>query len=255
MSLRWEGTYGYGDMIGAVTNAMWRLKEFDDNELSLIWYMDRKWWPPSDCYHPDDPESTVGRIDYIIKAFKGTHKLDIEHEFYPTTGERYVNRYKSNQWWATMWDTVIEPTDDGSIVVWWPFENVDDIASDPGMSYKSPLDRETWERVLETLRASNRRIEFVNYRMPIAEVFEKISRASLCIGYEGIGQLIAKNFWKPMITYSNQKKLSHVTGGPWTLIDNKYNHRILSNIDGVIREQKPKIDHCKEIYEHRQSGN
>lgn len=254
--LKWEGTYGYGDIVGAVTNAMWRYQRTGDNELTFMWYTERPWHPPEQHYDANDPESIIERVNYIISSFKGTQELSIKHEVIEGKAHRFENRWKSNQWWATMWDTEIQPVDDGSIVVWHPFNNVDDLRKEgSGTAYKSPMSRYTWSKVTHALEMSGRRIEYVNYRMPIHEVFDKISKAHLCVGYEGIGQLISKSFWKPLITYSNQKKLSHVTGGPWSLIDNKYNENVLHDIPSVVDKQLGNIDHCRKIYETRQSRN
>jgi hypothetical protein len=255
--LTWEATFGYGDIVGSITNALWRRHIGLDSDLEYIWYTDRPFFPPEKRYHPDDPETVFERLLYIVSQFEDSQNINITHtekEFlHSDPGKRlkFINRFKQDDWWATLWKTKIAPIETDTIVIWHPLNNVDDLSKDPGTAYKSPLDFKSWEKIIWEVE-SQYKIEFIDYRMPIHEVFERISKAKMCIGYEGIGQLISKNFWKPCITYTQQPELSKITGGPWIMCDDKYNP-LIKNLDAIIEKQNTLILDAKAHYEDRQS--
>ena len=251
--LEWEATYGYGDIIGAITNAHWRNICYNDNKLKLVWYDDRSFYPPENKYHLKDPESVLYRTEEIISYFDPNKLINVSHEVKTLIGKRsrYVNRFKMNQWWTTLWQSNIQSSDQGYIAIWHPFDNIDDLSKTPGTSYKSPLNYEEWQKVIKSIN-NQFDVKYINYRMPVREAFNIVANSHACVGYEGIGQLISKNFWKPCITYTKQPKLSKITGGPWTMCDDKYKSKI-DNLQPIIDDQLKKINMCKKIYADRQS--
>lgn len=224
--LEWEATYGYGDIIGGVTHAIRH-----DRDLYFNWHKDRHFYPPNQKYHPDDPETIMERTEYIISKFKCD--IEIEHRHKDKMEYRFVNRIEETEWYGTVAPTVDEPEVTDTIAIWHPMNNVD--------RKRCPLSNENWHALLKILNRKGENLEILSYRDPIDHVFETIRKSKLCIGYEGMGQLISKNYYKPLITYSDNKALSKVTGGEWSYVSNVIDYSVLE-IDKTIELQKEKID-------------
>lgn len=267
MDLGWEGTFGYGDVAGAIANACWHahMKGSPVN-LHMFWHTDRKFYPPSNKYHPDDPESVLERVEIIKQMFIGHENVNLIHRDYTWEGEdeqyrpKFKHRWKEGQWYGTVWDTNVETSDQGYICVWHPLNNVEQVVKDPHTCYKDPLSmNNTWQELFDKLKGYD--VRYVSYRDPIQQTLDTIAGAKLCIGYEGMGQVLAKNMWKPMVTFSMLSQVSYITSGPWVQIDDKPG-RWLKDIDGLVARQHRGIKECQRRFEelknefrHRQSSN
>jgi hypothetical protein len=244
-SLYWEGTYGYGDAVGAITHAL--RNDFD--ELVYMWYDDRKYYPPTQKYHTDDAETILERVEYINKQFVG--EVNIRHDYLKGNGDpvnrvRFVNRRNAEDWKETVWKTKEQPEDHGYICAWTSTNHKDNLKESFLTSYKDPVPSEMIVAMLEKV---DREVRYIDYRMPISEVFDSIRNSSYCVGYEGIGQVIAKNYWKPMITFS-RGIVSQTTSGPWAYITERIPDSfsdINYTVETIIEIQKEVID------DHRQS--
>lgn len=230
--LEWEGTYGYGDIAGAIANAIRY-----DKDLVLNWHKDQKFFPPHQKYHENDPESVLDRTHFIIDQFDGdvlvTHNIKNKREY------RFKGREDEFKWYGTIAPTVKQPEVTDTVVVWHPLNNKDKLHMNWGTQYKDTLDSKKWSTLFSLLEDEN--VVQVSYRDPIEYVFESIRKAKLCIGYEGIGQVIAKNFWKPLITFSDFEMLSKITGGPWSHVTPRLDNSVM-DINETIEKQLELID-------------
>lgn len=265
--LVWEGTYGYGDAVSCITNALWRnhIASRSNTKVLVQWHTNRKWYPPQRKYHPDDPETIIDRWNIIKDYFIGGEQIDymmgdLEYQGNERDRPRFKHRWNVNQWWSTLWDHKFEMHDGGYICVWIPSHNVDDLTDEFGTRYKDPLSAvrvnrddpsNQWPTLISSLEKQGA-VKYIHYRMPVEEVFKTVAGASICYGYEGIGQVIAKNMWKPMVTYSDLTSVSSRTGAPWQTI----NHRVTDddvNVDWMIDLQKKMIGECRNNYKwHRE---
>lgn len=244
-SLYWEGTYGYGDATGAIAHAL--RNNFD--ELVFMWYDDRKYYPPTQKYHPDDSETILERVEFIMEQFVGNIPIRHEHRKGnndPVKRVRFINRKNAKDWKETQWKTKLQPEDHGYVCAWVSINNKDKLSESPLTAFKDPV---CGYKIKEHLSNLDREVRYIDYRMPVEQAFETIRNSSYCIGYEGIGQVIAKNYWKPMITFS-EGSVSEVNSGPWGYItkvlpENTTN--INYTFETIIEIQKDMID------EYRQS--
>lgn len=223
--IEWEATYGYGDIIGGVTHAIRH-----DRDLYFNWHKDRHFYPPDQKYHPDDPETIMERTEYIISKFKCN--IEIQHVHKEKWEYRYINRVEEDKWYGTVAPTVDEPEVTDTIAVWHPMDNVD--------LKRQVLSNDDWEAMFKLLKTKGENLVFLSYRDPIDHVFETIRKAKLCIGYEGIGQLIAKNYYKPLITFTDNNVLSKITGGCWSHVTDTVDYSIIA-IDETIKKQTKEI--------------
>lgn len=260
MILKWEGTYGYGDAINAVTNALWQSYQLDDVvNLEMQWHIDRSYYPPTQKYHPNDPETILERFDYILKSFKGHERINVSHHdrVFKYKDEKlrfkWYPRWHQGRPYSAQWDTIKDPIDNGYICLWEPSQNVDSVHRTFATSFKDPLSRDgTWDRLYKCLEGYE--VRRISYRMPIDEVFETIRGARYCVGYEGIGQLIAKNFWKPMTTfiYTNDvgyRNVAKMTSGTWA----SKTESPLVDIEDEIKRQLPIINKEKRLFNNIKS--
>ena len=125
------------------------------------------------------------------------------------------------------------PRDKGHIAVWESSKNIR-----PSPRWKDPVHPED---ILEFAGSLGKDVIPVHYRMPVSEVFEIISTSSFCIGYEGMGNVIAYNYRKPMIVFSESKIITRNTSGPWPYVTRKITPDLVDNIDRIIDEQRVKI--------------
>lgn len=220
-----EGTYGYGDIVGAVAYAL----KNKYKKICFLWFNDRKWCPPDTRYHKDDPETVLERTNYIVR--KMSYDIEILHFIKETFVRPYYSYKKKHD--KTLYSFIDDPEDYGHIALWTSKYNVDQLRSDPLREFKDPIHH---DKIINALKILERPIEFVSYREPIHHTFEKIRTASICIGYEGMGQLIAKNYYKPMITFS-RGIISKSTTGKWGMITDSLDDRIF-NIEEEIKRQR-----------------
>jgi hypothetical protein len=249
----WEGTYGYGDILGAYCHASRISAERKEQvQLKFIWYEDRQWTPKENKFNEKDPETVLERLnairnhvdmsDVIIKhenvdAYKGT-------EPYQKDRPRYSNRTRIYDWKYTVWDMAKEPEDLGHIAVWHPKTNIERFNRHPLRHWKEPIsDKDLDEYYDYVSKETGKKIELVHYRMPVDEVFNIIRTSSFCIGHDGIGNVISKNYFKPIIVFSKQT-LSKTTSGPWIYHSRKITERH-RHVRDIIFKQKYLIDECK----------
>lgn len=239
--LEWEGTYGYGDVIGALTNAKWQQHIMGEPvKLIVNWYTDRAYYPPTQKYHPDDPETVMERFEYIAERI-GTDGIIIEHRDVVYTGEerdrpKWKNRWNIREWYATTWEFDLPVTDEGYICIWDGQTNKDNIRQNFSTRWKDPLGEVGWHELYVQLDRVGMPYKRVSYRQPIDEVFRTIAGSSWCIGYEGMGQMIAKCMFKPMVTFTDLKdhgaiNTSRNSSGEWA--------RLTNHLEGWVLDPEP----------------
>lgn len=228
-----EGTYGYGDIVGATSYAL----RSNYRNICFVWFTDRKWSPPNKRYHKNDPETILERTDYIVQKMSRTIK--VSHVLKDGGVVRPYHKYRQN-YYDTLHPFLDQSEDHGHIALWTTKYNVDNIYYHPQRRFKDPIHHDD---IMKALNLIDIPIEHVSYRDPIHSTFEKIRTASICIGYEGIGQLIAKNYYKPTITFSSGI-ISKFTTGEWGAITERLDDRVI-NIEEEVKRQRKII--CKLI--------
>jgi len=118
------------------------------------------------------------------------------------------------------------------IVVW-----TTELNKTPVTREKDPIGWEGQEEYLRELEKRGHRIKRISYRDSGKKIFETIANAKMCIGYEGMGNLISRMFRKPIIVFSGTPLLSYVTSGHWAHITTSINEDIFE-IDRIIHGQK-----------------
>lgn len=126
------------------------------------------------------------------------------------------------------------PQDGGYVAIWDSIENIDYPSR-----WKDPVHPASMWELAKTV---NQDIKRVSYRMSMDYVFETIANASFCIGYEGLGNVIAYNYKKPMIIFSESSIISRATSGPWSRIFTRIDSKLINNIDTIIDEQRAMIN-------------
>jgi hypothetical protein len=224
-----EGTYGYGDIVGATAYAL----NCNYSNICFVWFDNRQWSPPTKRYHEKDPETTLERTNFIVR--KMSKLIGIFHVRKEIFDKRPPSSYK-NRYHDTLHSFLDESKDQGHIALWTSKHNVDQIHFQPKRRFKDPIHH---DKIFNALSITDLPIQYVSYRDPIHVTFEKIRTASICIGYEGIGQLIAKNYFKPTITFS-RGTISQSTTGEWGVVTDSLDDRVI-NIEKQIEEQKRMI--------------
>ena len=129
-----------------------------------------------------------------------------------------------------------EPEDGKHIAVWTTKDNLTSVSS-----WKDPIGSAGMIGYTETLRKEyGEDIRYVSYRDDIEYVWETIRTAKLCIGYEGMGNLISQSYKKPIIVFSKNEYHSKVTSGMWSEVTSEVEPRHYC-IEGIIQEQRIKI--------------
>jgi hypothetical protein len=143
------------------------------------------------------------------------------------------------------------------IVCWTPTYNVDCLTDDPGTAYKDPLSSFGGWDMLDTFMRNvylpdhpGTELVYVGYRDKVSDVLEHIRTSTLCIGYEGIGNVIARQHWKPLITFSSQRAMSNITSGPWAKITPRFS-RVFDDLYAEMTSQQNLIEYWKKDYENR----
>ena len=246
----WEATYGYGDILGAYCYASrMQSKMKSPINLEFWWYADREWMPNNKRYHEKDAETVFERVEKIKEhvefddTIKITHKDLPHYKDDPRHRTRFFNK-NDHSWKSSVWKTKKQPQDDGHIAVWTSKTNKDDLRKHKLKHWKIPY---TYQEIEDYIR----KIEFitekksihVDYRMPVDEVFDIIRTSSFCIGNDGIGNVISKNYFKPIITTSKNTDLTKRTSGPWAYIINPKEYTDNEEYDmKIIEDQYEKID-------------
>lgn len=222
-----EGTYGYGDIVGATAYAC----KNHYRKICFVWFTNRKWSPPDNKYHINDPESILERTDFIVRKMSKT--MRVSHVLKDGEIIRPYHTYRQ-RYYDTLYPFLDRAEDHGHIALWTTKYNIDDIHSHSTAKFKDPIHHDD---VMQALTVIDAPIEFVSYRDPIRNTFERIRTASVCIGYEGIGQLIAKNYYKPTITFS-RGNISKCTTGEWGLLTDTLDDRLLNLEQEILRQSK-----------------
>jgi hypothetical protein len=107
----------------------------------------------------------------------------------------------------------IKPTRQNHIAVWTTEKNLT-----RAHGWKDPIGWERMEEYFQELEKKGHEIRRVSYRDDIEYVFETIASAKMCIGYEGMGNLISHMFRKPILVFSKNVYHSKITSGMWAEI-------------------------------------
>lgn len=254
--VKWEATHGYGDVLGGYCHAS-RLCYNQQTDVlhEWLWYDDREFYPPSEKYK-EDPETVLERFykikRYVVNEqrvqFKQTH-LKFDHDEINDPLGRDRIRYKNRNfgWEATTWKMAHEPRDDGHIAVWTSRKNKVDWRNHPVRFWKHPFPDDWYENFIETtISKTGKKIIHVDYTIPLDEIFDIIRTASFCFGNDGIGNVISKNYWKPIfVTSTNSEMLTKETSGCWSyIIDPKKPSSITNckNLEALAELQKYEIE-------------
>ena len=185
------------------------------------------------------------KIRKVISYFK-EDLPNVKMVLYPTTPEEFGSRVERNlvpfllpsrTFAVTSWlgfpqlKPSIEPTRGNHIAVWTTEKNLT-----PVNQWKDPTGWEKMEEYFQELEKAGHEIRRVSYRDDIEYVFETIASAKMCIGYEGMGNLISQMFRKPILVFSENAYHSKVTSGMWAEISPtiKEKHR---DVEGMIIDQ------------------
>jgi hypothetical protein len=245
--LEWEGTYGYGDILGAYCHAGRLQNKLNESiDLTFRWYADREWIPKENKYHDDDPETVLERVELVSKHvdYENVITQHVEyprHTGIPAERIRYVNRQDIDDWWSTTWKMKEEPRDDGHVAIWMPKTNKTRFNRHIVRHWKEPIKDSTLDSYHNYLRKEGKKLIQIDYRMPVDEVFDIIRTASYCIGHDGIGNVISKNYFKPIVVFSKQISFSKTIAGPWAYVTRSMTND-LWNVDELIDTQKEIID-------------
>jgi hypothetical protein len=172
---------------------------------------------------PDLEYSRTRDIDYFrtVSGFdrRNIYEYSDAHEIY---GYPYENLFPKRA-----------SKSEDYIAVWHPKHNL----TDP-QEWKNPIG---YKGIINYVESLNQEIKYVDYTMDLRYIIDTIANAKLCIGYEGMGQLISQSFMKPIITFSTRDYISLYNSGPWGLVVDKiYDH--MFDVDNIIGTQNEKID-------------
>jgi len=259
IKVKWEATHGYGDILGGYCHAS-RCAYQNDTEVvhEWLWFKDRDFYPPSEKYK-EDPETVLERLDLIKQyvniddrvTFKETH-LDYtitSDDPFGRNRPRYENRM-SYDWKSTVWKMADDSRDDGHVAVWTSKKNKKDWRNHPLRHWKHPFSDEWYDDFIQKIvDTTGKKVIHVDYTIPVDEVFDIIRTASFCFGNDGIGNVIAKNYFKPIfVTSKDNGSITRSTSGNWAyIIDPMKPNTIIScqNFEAIVELQK------YEIEEHR----
>jgi len=160
-------------------------------------------------------------IDYF-KNVTGFDRRNIYHDVHKIYGYPYENLFPKRT-----------PTEKDYVAIWHSKYNLED-----PQEWKNPIG---YKGIINYVESLNQEIKYVDYTMNLRYIIDIIANAKLCIGYEGMGQLISQSFMKPIITFSTQEYISLYNSGPWGLVVDKiYDH--MFDVDNIIGTQNEKID-------------
>lgn len=158
---------------------------------------------------------------------------------YPVMGENYfimariARTMASTQFLGRPWLKPKRESKEGDHIAVWTSQNNLTLP----FPWKDPVGWRKTEKYIENLEKEGHKIKRVSYRDDSEYVFETIANAKLCIGYEGMGNLISQMYRKPIIVFSRNDYLSRVNSGFWALVTTEIN-KSLHDIDKIIKLQK-----------------
>jgi len=253
----WEATYGYGDILGAYCYASRVSTEKNEHiNLEFWWYKDRSWYPPQNKFHPDDPESVFERLEKI-KNFVKIENVKVSHKDLPEYQGNIKDRIRHSKrnhtgFKSTLWKMQKQAEDLGHIAVWTGRTNKEDLRKHSLKHWKIPVTYDEMdEYIREAEKATGKKAIYVDYRMPVDEVFDIIRTSSFCIGNDGIGNVISKNYFKPIIAMTKQPSMTKVNSGPWAFIINPKDKPDIKKcllFNSIINKQREHIMLYKETF-------
>jgi hypothetical protein len=251
--ISWEATHGYGDILSAYCYSS-RISYEKNIQVNLNWwwYPDRPFYPPKEKYL-EDPESVYERMELIKKFVDIPSNIVFTEEVREPweKGEwaqrpKFENR-KKHGWMSTTWKMKDEPCDDGHVAVWTSAKNKIDWRTHPIRQWKIPFPKEFYDEYVQLIEnKTGKKVIHVDYTMPVDEVFDIIRTSSFCFGNDGIGNVISKNYFKPLIvTSKNEYLTTYENSGQWVyVIDPKREFSIknMKLIEQIIDIQKDEIE-------------
>lgn len=125
-----------------------------------------------------------------------------------------------------------KPKNKGWIAVWTTEDNKTSVRS-----WKNPIGWRGMESYLKVLEDKGYEIKRLSYRSSGEEIFDTICNAKMCIGYQGLGNLISRTFFKPIIVFSEREYYSRMTSGHWALTVDKVTDE-LYDIETIVKIQR-----------------
>jgi hypothetical protein len=169
-----------------------------------------------------------------------SHELYTEDEPYFTLMVRPLRAWAVTNWLGVPTLQAKRGTSEGNYIAAWTTE----LNHTPTSAKRDPVGSEGMEEYLTNLEEMGFVVKRISYRdLGSEKIFETIAGAKLCIGYEGLGNMISRLYRKPLITFSKSKYLSRLTGGQWCLVTDKVENH-LYNIADIVSTQKKLIDDC-----------
>lgn len=203
----WKTTPGVGDFMMGLNIAYRRHHRGGmPVTINFHWYHDRDHY-----HHCEDPETILERFDYIHNFYLNKGSIKIDHTFNSTyyLPERwefkkdgvpldFTPRYeKSVNHWSFDQRSYL-PTDKNKVVIWRPMMN----AEEPRL-WKRRVTNEEWQLIIDNLVDLGYNVVELEYKTPVSEVVYHINTCAFTVSYDGMWHYVAKNFWKPMIVFSN----------------------------------------------------
>ena len=211
-----QNSYGYGDIIRIAAYAT-RIQKLTEKQTYVRYLVTNE-----NASLAENISKVLKHYDLDISVLVEIGSLEkYKHNYTNLLKKEYATHVRENLGCPKL-KTKENPTVQNYFAVWHPYNNLTDVSFD-----KMPVHKTDF---LDAMTAFNS-VEFVDYRMDIDHVFSTIRNAKACIGYEGLGQLIAYNYNKKIVTLSNLNDVSINTGGPESFITNK-----VDNLRGIIND-------------------
>jgi hypothetical protein len=209
----------------------------------------------ADAIDRNNAESAGDRARAIFDMFD-TSFIDVDLKIYQDSqydiDEWHYGPIRSSTPFRTFWMTKEKSIDDNkTVAVWLPNKLPKD-----KIDKKQHMSVEQWNRLVSWCD-SQYDVKFIDYDTPIENVIEWIRTCHFCAGYEGIGQFISKQFFKPILTFSKYKGPALNHGGTWSEVYTSriFDHRYLKSIDTMIDEQQKEIryvqERLQEMYDYK----
>ena len=201
MIVEWKGKIGYGDVVSPLCYAQ-NQSEIRGEKTTLRFH-----WPYADS---KDPESLPKRVDTLIDKIKFPG-VEVVHAFDSYVSYDHINYDVKPRNDAYKYHNVYFPkvnVDPKKYVVCSPIYNQKSL-KEYGKKWKDRLTFDEWYGILEQYDAIH-----VDYRTPIEELLEVMSKCSHFIGYHGSCSWVARLFGLPMTIYSQDPKFS-AWAFPW----------------------------------------
>lgn len=210
-----QNSYGYGDVIRLISYADYLTNKYNA-EVKVRFVIE------PDKTHLLDIDKTLSYYDYNTSYEKVIAPMKEYRGYYTKVLEFNYAKKVYEAFGCPKLKTKHNPKNENYICVWHPFDNLIPVSKD-----KMPISRNNFFDFFDSLPD----VKYVTYRTDMDKCFETIRNASVCIGYEGLGQQIAYHYNKPLITFSNLFDVSKNTGGPNSYITNK-----LDNVKELIHD-------------------